>query len=235
MLRTMTIHRLSNVDGAARTADCAACGHVSIRVRGTNRSGASSWRCLGRLVTRHQLADIDEPSRTAFCRGCRETVEINSNSARSKGWVCAVKQRADAALLRASRPEELRATNKAWRDANPGRIRDYQLQRLYGISIEQYRAEVAKRGGRCDVCHEAPSGNGPNGMTLCVEHDHGTGAIRGYADRDCNTMIGAAGEDPLRLAQGIIYLKPTDEQLAEIIKRLEWFRDVRGIVATSKG
>jgi len=34
-------------------------------------------------------------------------------------------------------------------------------------------------------------------------------------------MIGAAGEDPVRLAQGIIYLKPSRDQLSAIIKLLE--------------
>ncbi len=216
----MTIHRLSNVDEAARTADCSACGHVSIKVRGTDRSGAVAWRCLGRLVTQHFLADIDEASRTAFCRGCQKIVEINSNAARSKGWVCAVKARADAAVNRGSRPEAKRAVNKAWRDANPDRIRDYQLQRLYGVSLEEYKREVTRRGGRCDVCGEVPQGPGPNGAALCVEHDHGTREIRGYTDRDCNIMIGAAGDDPVRLAQAIVYLKPTLEQLRDITRIL---------------
>ena len=34
-------------------------------------------------------------------------------------------------------------------------------------------------------------------------------------------MIGGARDDPMRLAQGILYLKPTPEQLAEIIRYLE--------------
>ena len=216
----MTIHQLSNVDGAARTADCSACGRVSVKVRGTNRSGAVAWRCLGRLVTQHSLVDIDEASRTAFCRGCQRTVEVNSNAARSKGWVCAVKARADAAAHRSANPEAKRAVNKTWREANPDRIRDYQLQRLYGISVEEYAAEVARREGRCDVCGEVPSAKGTNGLSLCVEHNHATKEIRGYTDRDCNIMIGAAGDDPVRLAQAIVYLKPTLEQLRDITRIL---------------
>ena len=234
MLVGMTTHRLSNVDDSGRTADCSACGRVSVKVRKTDSSGKITWRCLGRLVTQHYLDDIEEASRTAFCRGCGRIVEINSNSARSKGWVCAVKQRADADAHRQARPESIRAVNKAWRDANPGRIRGYQLQRLYGISLAEYQAEVIRRKGRCDVCHETPPGNGPNGLSLCVEHDHATGRVRGYADRDCNTMLGGARDDPLRLAQGIIYLNPSPGQLTEIIRRLEWYRDVRSIAASLK-
>lgn len=224
MLRTMTIHRLSNVDGAARTADCSACGHVSVKVRGTDLSGETAWRCLGRLVTQHSLADIDEASRTAFCRGCQQTVEVNSNTARSKRWVCAVKARADAAAYRSTNPEGKRSVNKAWRDANPDRIREYQLNRLYEITLDEYRIEVERRDGRCDVCGEVPQGRGPSGTSLCVEHSHATGKIRGYTDRDCNIMIGSAHDDPVRLAQAIVYLKPTLEQAAEITRILYRYR-----------
>jgi hypothetical protein len=216
----MTIHRLSSVNEARRTAECSACGTVSVKVRGTGSSGKVAWRCLGRLVTQHFLVDIDEASRTAFCRGCQQTVEVNSNSARSKGWVCAVKARADAAAHRKADPEAARAVNKAWRDANPDRIRDYQLNRLYEVTLEEYRTEVERRGGRCDVCGEMPQGRGPGGASLCVEHSHATGEVRGYTDRDCNIMIGGAHDSPVRLAMGIIYLKPTLEQLAEITRLL---------------
>jgi Autographiviridae endonuclease VII len=169
----------------------------------------------------HYISRIDETNRMAYCSGCGETVPVNRNAARSKGWVCAVKAREDAGLHRQNHQAKIAKTNKAWREANKDRLRSYQLQRLYGITIEEYRAEVTRRSGRCDICGKVPSGNGPNGMTLCVEHDHVTKRIRGYADRDCNTMIGAAGEDPVRLAQGIIYLKPSRDQLAAIIKMLE--------------
>ena len=169
----------------------------------------------------HSISRIDETNRTAYCSGCGETVQVNRNAARSKGWTCAVKAREDAGLHRQGHKEEVSKAHKAWREANKDRLRSYQLQRLYGITIEEYRAEVAGRSGRCDICGEIPSGNGPNGLALCVEHNHVTKRIRGYADRDCNTMIGAAGEDPVRLAQGIIYLKPSRDQLSAIIKLLE--------------
>jgi len=218
-------HELTDIDAQARTAVCSVCGPVSVKPNGEKAAGGIQWRCLRRVSTEHYLTEIDEALRTAFCRGCGDTVQINSNTARGKGWVCAVKQRADSAKNRRSNPEAKRAVNKNWRDANTGRIRDYQLQRLYGVSLEEYQAAVARREGRCDICHEVPSGNGRNGATLCVEHNHETGEIRGYADRDCNTMIGGAHDDPVRLALGIAYLRPTMEQLAQIIQIVEVVRE----------
>lgn len=215
------IHDLTEIDEQARTALCSVCGPVSVKPNGETTTGRIQWRCLRRVSTEHYLSKIDEVTRTAFCRGCGRVVQVNSNIARGKGWVCAVKQRSDAAKNRESNPEIRRAVNKAWRDVNPGRIRDYQLQRLYGVSLEEYQVEVARRGGHCDVCAEVPNGNGTNGKSLCVEHNHSTGEVRGYVDRDCNTMLGGARDDVMRLAQGIAYLRPSPEQLTEVIAYLE--------------
>lgn len=233
----MKIHDLTQIDETLHTAMCGKCGPVTVRIHSKNSKGQVNWRCLGRLITEHNITRIDEATRTAFCRGCGEKVSIIRNPARTKGWVCGVKLRADQAAYRTANPEKIKAGHKSWRDANPSKLRDYQLQRFYGISIEEYLTEVAKREGRCDICGEVPDLEGPSGKSLCVEHVDeldGTKRIRGYTDRDCNIMIGAAHDDPLRLAQGIIYLKPTPEQLTKIIRQLEWFRDVRNIVAASK-
>lgn len=232
------IHSLTGIDEQARTATCATCGPVSVKANGTDVAGRTQWRCLRRVSTEHYLTGIDELARSAFCRGCGNTVPITKNPSRTKGWVCSVKLRESQVAYKKAHPGKIKDGHKAWRDANPGRIRDYQLQRLYGISLEEYNAEVARREGRregrCDICGEVPNENGTNGQSLCVEHNHSTGEVRGYADRDCNTMIGGAKDDPVRLAQGIIYLKPSPEQLAEIIRRLEWFRDVSNFIAASK-
>lgn len=235
------VHQLSDIDIPARTAWCGFCnGKVTIKSRGpAGRDGQPRWRCTRTLVTQHRLSKINELEQTAFCRGCEKTVPITRNVQRVKGesgagWVCGNKRKDDAFDYREANRTEIQDKHKAWRDANPQRIRGYQVQRLYGVAIGDYLAEIERRGGRCDVCHEIPDGNGPNGQTLCVEHNHATGEVRGYADRDCNTMIGGAKDDPLRLAQGIIYLNPSSEQLAEIIRRLEWFKDVRDIAVSLK-
>jgi hypothetical protein len=191
------------------------------------------------LVAQHRLSKVNELDQTAFCRGCDKTVPIVRNAQRAKGesgtgWTCGNKQKDAAFDYREENRTEIQRKHKEWRDANRDRIRGYQIQALYGIPLAEYLAEVAKREGRCDVCHEVPNASGTNGMTLCVEHDHATGNVRGYADRDCNTMIGGAHDDPLRLAQGILYLKPDSSTINEIIKRLEWFRDVRDYTAAAK-
>jgi hypothetical protein len=194
-----------------------------VKINGKTSTGRTQWRCLGRVITQHFLVNIDPLTETADCRGCQGRVNIIRKAGRGKGWGCANKQQASAADYRNANAREITERHQEWREANPAyrsQVRDAQLKRTYGVTGAEYDAEVARRFGRCDVCGEVPNAKGTNGMSLCVEHNHATGEIRGYADRDCNTMIGGAKDDPVRLALGIVYLKPTLEQLAEITRIL---------------
>lgn len=228
-------HGFSNVNETLRTATCSICGPVSIQVHGRTSTGRTQWRCLGRVITEHTLVNIDPVTETADCKGCGGRVNIVRKTGRGKGWGCANKQQVSAAEYRRANAESIQSKHQEWRENNPAyrrQVRDAQLKRTYGVTGAEYDAEVAKRFGRCDICGEVPNAKGTNGLSLHVEHNHETDEVRGYADRDCNTMIGGAHDDPLRLAQGILYLKPDSVTINEIIKRLEWFRDMRIAIAS---
>lgn len=225
------VHQLTEINETARTAMCAFCkGKVTIKSRGpAGRDGQPRWRCTRTLVIQHRLSKINELKQTAFCRGCDEVVPITRNAQRAKGssgtgWICGVKRKDDAFDYREENRTEIQEKNKAWRDANRDRIRGYQIQALYGIPLTLYLREVEKRNGRCDICGEAPDGENSNMRSLSVDHDHGTGEIRGYLDADCNAGLGRFHDDPVRLAQAIVYLKPTLEQAAEITRILYRYR-----------
>jgi Recombination endonuclease VII len=158
----------------------------------------------------HYIERIDEPSRTAYCRRCEKVVPINRNAARSKGWVCAVQARSGARTHRQAHKQKISETDKIWRKANKRRLRDYQLRRLYGISIKEYEAEVTKRGGRCDICGQIPNLKGTNGQVLCPDHIEMPGGIkiiRGYLCAGCNAGLGRFSDDPERLRKAAEYLE----------------------------
>lgn len=75
--------------------------------------------------------------------------------------------------------------------------RQRSLQRLYGITVEQYDSIFAQQNGICAVCgcsadHPRNSGgaNSNKKAFLCVDHDHGTGAVRGLLCSECNQALG---------------------------------------------
>ena len=93
---------------------------------------------------------------------------------------------------------------KAWRDANPEKfrkaIRNNQLQKKYGLTLEEYDALAASQDGRCAICGwKQPS-------SLNVDHDHETGRVRGLLCTPCNTGLGLFGDNVALLTKATNYL-----------------------------
>lgn len=61
--------------------------------------------------------------------------------------------------------------------------RDKYLQRKYGISLKQYEDFLEKQNYSCAICRR-PTTSFKN--SLAVDHDHGSGEIRGLLCFYCN-------------------------------------------------
>ena len=61
--------------------------------------------------------------------------------------------------------------------------------------------------GACEICGVEPPNHG-----LHLDHDHETGAFRGWLCRSCNTAVGLAGDDPARLRAMADYLDRKNRQ-----------------------
>lgn len=101
--------------------------------------------------------------------------------------------------------ERDRVSNKAWRAANPDRVHDSYLKRTYGITLEQYRAQMEKQGHACAICKKKFASE--FGKEIHVDHDHKTGQFRGLLCHEHNTMLGLAQEDVQILLSAIAYLR----------------------------
>lgn len=93
------------------------------------------------------------------------------------------------------------ATDTAFREkqlaSRRGRCQRHdQLKVNYGIGLDEYNKMLAGQGGACAICSE------PQTETLCVDHCHSTGKIRGLLCRKCNTGLGCYKDnaDLMRLA-----------------------------------
>lgn len=96
----------------------------------------------------------------------------------------------------------------AWCERHPERCREYhrryRLNKRYGLTVEKYDEMLADQGGGCAICGVTSS---ENARPLDVDHDHGTGKVRGLLCSACNYGIGRLGEDPARIRAAADYVE----------------------------
>jgi recombination endonuclease VII len=76
------------------------------------------------------------------------------------------------------------------RAGNRKKRREHNLRRLYGMSLEDYAVKLGRQGGVCAGCKRKFK------KSLCVDHCHTTGLLRGLLCKNCNIGIGYLGDNP---------------------------------------
>lgn len=84
---------------------------------------------------------------------------------------------------------------------------DVRRRRVYGIEPEEYDTIVEKQDGKCAGCLVPLEELDPRSIHL--DHDHGTGAVRGLLCHDCNISLGYSRDDPSTLRRLADYLEGT--------------------------
>lgn len=69
----------------------------------------------------------------------------------------------------------------------------------YGITVKDYDTMLQTQNNRCAICYKSSN-------TLCVDHNHVTGKVRGLLCKKCNIGIGCLNDDAEILANAIKYL-----------------------------
>lgn len=80
--------------------------------------------------------------------------------------------------------------------------RGLRLRRLYGVSLEWFEATLTAQRHLCACCRERLTDGG-----ACVDHDHGTGEVRGILCHNCNIGIGKLGDTLDGLQKAVRYLQ----------------------------
>ena len=79
----------------------------------------------------------------------------------------------------------------------------WKLKARYGITPEEYVSMLDTQESRCAVCgihnDDLPD-------SLCVDHDHTTGNVRGLLCKPCNLAIGNMRDNPKLLQKAAHYL-----------------------------
>lgn len=92
------------------------------------------------------------------------------------------------------------------RKGGPEYQRRLDLKKLYGITTEYYDRMLESQDGRCAICKQPPSGKR---KSLCVDHCHETGEIRGLLCLACNWGLGYFKDSVENLHQAVSYLQQT--------------------------
>ena len=83
--------------------------------------------------------------------------------------------------------------------------RDMNLKKNFGITAEEYNRMLIEQKGKCGICHSTTP-NSKQYSNFNVDHDHGTGQIRGLLCTSCNRMLGFAHDNIEILNSAVKYL-----------------------------
>lgn len=75
------------------------------------------------------------------------------------------------------------------------RAHEAMTEKTYGLAGDSYEALLERQGGKCAICRARPKSK-----RLAVDHDHGSGAVRGLLCSRCNHDLLGAAWDSLAIA-----------------------------------
>ncbi len=121
---------------------------------------------------------------------------------------------------------------KAWREKNRDRrleqLREIHLRNKFGLTVDEYNRILEAQGGVCAICESPPT----PGISLHVDHDHGTGEIRGLLCVRCNNALGLFREDTDLLKRAARYVSADAKHRSQ---RTKWERLARGRALALRG
>jgi hypothetical protein len=93
---------------------------------------------------------------------------------------------------------------RVWRANNRLKAKDNDLKKTYGITLADYDAMLEKQDGKCAICRSEET---RAFKTLCVDHCHAEGHVRGLLCSSCNSGLGRFKDDPAALRRAAAYLE----------------------------
>ena len=126
-----------------------------------------------------------------ICSKCKVEKELDLFSPSSKGKLGRHSHCNECKRMANSTPEA-RARQKAYREANKAKareyMREYHLNNTYNITIEDWKGMLEAQDGKCAMCPTEVPGGTHN--TWHVDHCHATGKVRALLCFTCNRNLG---------------------------------------------
>lgn len=145
-------------------------------------------------VKRTDQFNVDRSRRDCLHKYCKD---CHRAKRRARYWKDPAAETSARLAYRQAHPEKDRAAarryiQRHWAERWKRYHADKQLQRLYGITVEDFESLVEGQQGRCALCGSEKK--------LCIDHSHITGKIRGLLCIRCNGALGQlVGDDTANL------------------------------------
>ena len=135
------------------------------------------------------------------CKQCKPESEFYNNTNIKDGLQtqCKTCKIASSTRWRKLNPEKSKKYQREWKQNNFDKVKASKLKSRYGITLDDYYRMYDEVDGRCEICGEEQ-------VSLCVDHNHTTGKVRGLLCSSCNLMLGNAKDDCNLLNKGVTYL-----------------------------
>lgn len=88
---------------------------------------------------------------------------------------------------------------------NPLKIKEYDLNKSYGIGLKEYEFLLKSQNFVCAIC-KLPVSKDKKKKYLCVDHCHKTNVIRGLLCDSCNRGLGLLKDNKEILQNAIHYI-----------------------------
>ena len=125
------------------------------------------------------IALIKKMAKTKTCTGCKKEKLLSEFNRNHKG-----KHGVQSQCKKCRTRYHIEHKNSDI-DKHKHGIRRRHLKHLYNITLEQYDRMFERQNGVCAIC-DKPQLN----KRLSVDHNHGTGKVRGLLCSRCNSLLG---------------------------------------------
>lgn len=137
-----------------------------------------------------------------ICNQCNEEKKLVEFSNHPKGKfgkhpTCKSCRNAFARNYYVDNSERILASQKVRDRYNP----DYERQKKYGLSKEQFQEMLKSQTNKCKICGAEEK--------LVVDHSHMTGKVRGLLCHKCNRGLGQFNDNIPLMFKAIEYLRKT--------------------------
>ena len=105
--------------------------------------------------------------------------------------------------------EELRMKGRKYYHQHASCLKDRNLRKRYGITLEDYDRMVVEQGNTCAICHKpevAIPCNINKLRPLSVDHNHKTGKVRALLCGHCNAVLAKVEDLPQLIEDMKAYL-----------------------------